>query len=152
MRPRFRYSLRLLLILTALAAAGCYWWIARPTMLANRFVRAVQSEQFALANQQFANPDDAMLARQRAGHKYPTEYPTESAYAVPFQDEPYDVEWHAKVHPRTWGDMFAGRRRISLSGSYWTAYNRTRHVEAYEIDSTPTQLTVVGRIAKGYGR
>jgi hypothetical protein len=47
MRPRF--SLRWLLLLTALVAAVCYWWIARPTNVANRFAAAIDSADYAAA-------------------------------------------------------------------------------------------------------
>jgi hypothetical protein len=43
MRPRF--SLRWLLIFTALAAVFCYSWIARPTILAKRY--AAESKNFS---------------------------------------------------------------------------------------------------------
>jgi hypothetical protein len=51
-RPRF--SLRTLLILTALAAVGCYWWIAPPTYVAERFAKAVNDKDYATAKSMVA--------------------------------------------------------------------------------------------------
>jgi hypothetical protein len=137
---RIRFSIRTILLLTSLIAAACYWWIARPEMLANRFVRAVRAEDFAAANQQFTNPSDAVLARQRTGRKFAMRYPFGSGITVNHQDEPYDVDWKAEVGPRTWRDFFQGRRRIELSGSYLVATEMAHHTELYEIDATPFGL------------
>lgn len=51
MRPRF--TTRTLLVLTALAAAGCYGWIARPTIVAQRFVAAVNRGELESLNNEF---------------------------------------------------------------------------------------------------
>jgi len=49
MRPQF--SLRTLLALTTLLALFCYYWVIMPTRTAQRFIRAVNSEDYTTAEQ-----------------------------------------------------------------------------------------------------
>jgi hypothetical protein len=59
-RPRFRFSLRVLFLATIVVAVFCYWLIL-PTIEARRFVRAVESSDFAAADYCFCDPQDRFL-------------------------------------------------------------------------------------------
>ena len=60
MRPRF--SLRVLLAVTALAAAFCYWWVAWPTVVATRFVEAENSGDYVAADRMIHRGQDDFVA------------------------------------------------------------------------------------------
>jgi hypothetical protein len=99
MRPRF--SLRTLLVLTALVAAGCYWWIARPTAVAERFIAAIKNGQLDVLHNQM----------QRIGIT-----------------SERDVVVNVEISARTWLDSLRGRRHgyvhlwfgsSGLSLSFW---------------------------------
>jgi len=97
MRPRF--SLRTLLVLTALIAAGCYWWIARPTIVAEQFIAAIRRTDYASA--------ESLLVDER------------EAYASAFaQCTAQEFDLSASLTPRRWGDTWRGRRRIDVIVSY----------------------------------
>jgi hypothetical protein len=55
---RFRFSLRWLFLATVIVAACCYWLVL-PTIVAERFVRAIASANYEYA--WFVNPDDRVL-------------------------------------------------------------------------------------------
>jgi len=59
-RPRFRFSLKALFVAATLAAAFCYW-LMLPTFNAQRFVRAVEASDFAVADRFFHDPKDRIL-------------------------------------------------------------------------------------------
>ena len=46
---RIRFTLRTLLVLTALAAALCYWWVARPSIVAKQFQNALHRGDYTAA-------------------------------------------------------------------------------------------------------
>jgi hypothetical protein len=46
---KLRFSLRLVFVVFTLSAATLYWCIARPTILANRFVAAITAHDYELA-------------------------------------------------------------------------------------------------------
>lgn len=94
MRPRF--TLRTLLILTALAAAACYWFVARPTIVANRFVAAVNRGDYPAAQ---------ALAIQPASWDQPPDWRL-------LNTKP--LQYSAQVQPRTWVDLCCARRRIQF--------------------------------------
>src|SRR5947208_2496467 len=54
---RLRYSIRVLLLATAIVAAGCYW-LMLPTIMAKRFIRAVDTADYALADNCFRDVKD----------------------------------------------------------------------------------------------
>jgi hypothetical protein len=96
MRPRFR--LRTLLILTALVAAGCYWWIARPTIVAERF-------KFALEHGDFATASDLWIDDGR----------TYIDFDADMDNPHFPVKrWNIEVQPRTWSDVRQGMRRVRV--------------------------------------
>ena len=57
---RLRYSIRVLFVATALVAAGCYW-LMLPTIMAKRFVRAVDTADYALADNCFRDATDRIF-------------------------------------------------------------------------------------------
>ncbi len=58
MRPKF--SLRTLFLMTTVVAAGFYW-LMLPTITAQRFARAIASENYQLADSYFRDPGDQFL-------------------------------------------------------------------------------------------
>jgi hypothetical protein len=99
MRPRF--SLRWILIFTGLVAALCYWWIARPTIVANRFIAAVNRRDFASAHALYVTPITSKNDRHNlARYEFPT------VILVGLQR-------------RSWSDLTRGQRRMFvIIGSY----------------------------------
>jgi hypothetical protein len=95
---RFRFSIRVLLLVIALAAAACYWWVARPTIVARRFERAVNGSDFRTA-QLLWIPDEE-LPMNFAEYLNP-HFPVKS--------------WEIEVEPRSWTDLWNCVRRIKLT-------------------------------------
>jgi hypothetical protein len=112
MRPRF--SLRWLLILTALVAVACYWWTARPTILANRFRNRIAAQDFAAADRLCRDPNRRFVHRAvtefKAGFSL-TPFPTGSATT----QSPVPVIVDVHVVRRTWNDLLRGHRRIRMA-------------------------------------
>jgi hypothetical protein len=96
MRPRF--SIRTLLILTALAAASCYWWIARPTIVAERFVAALALDDQTTLESLWI---DAEIEDFRLAYLY-----------GPIGKNSLELT----LAPRTWQDIWRGQRSIELVG------------------------------------
>jgi hypothetical protein len=93
MRPRF--SLRTLLILTALAAAACYWFVA-PTLTARQFIAAMNRDDFGKAlamcsgekKQEFSSALDDHSSRVATGS--------------------------ARMLPPTWRELWRRSRRLEV--------------------------------------
>jgi len=98
MRPRF--SLRWLFLGTALFAVFCYWLIL-PTVVANRFVRALAEMDYKLADTCFRSTNDRFLFDSNEKH------------------------WHfkaqAELGPRSFAHLLRGQRIISLTVMYGDA-------------------------------
>ncbi len=47
---KFRFSIRLLLIVTTVSACG-FFWFGKPTLIANQYMRAIEQGQFGVANE-----------------------------------------------------------------------------------------------------
>lgn len=60
---RLRFSLRTLLILTAIVAGLCYYWIVMPLATAKRFVDAIGANHYEAADRMFWNDLDRGLAQ-----------------------------------------------------------------------------------------
>jgi hypothetical protein len=106
---QLRFSLRWLLILTALVAVACYWWIARPTMLAKCFVAAITFEEYYAADQLCLDPNRRFVIR--ALYQFQGE--------IPYWAGPYML-WHSyvvegRVLPRSWSDLCCGMRRVEMT-------------------------------------
>jgi hypothetical protein len=100
MSIRFRFRLRTLLALTALVAAAC-WWVTRPTVVANRFLRAMEARDYGAADQLFSDPSDAVQSRIREAVG---NWPLMSTECV--------------LAKATWADWLAGRRTIHFDIRY----------------------------------
>lgn len=61
-RLRFRYSIRTLLVLTALVAVACYW-LARPHFLARQFAAAIEAGDYAAAAAMCVNEKEMGLLK-----------------------------------------------------------------------------------------
>jgi hypothetical protein len=95
-RPAFRYSLRALLLMTALAAAAVYW-LALPTLNARRYAAAIAARDFSAA--------DALCAS--AGKPFPGDWTRHATF-----------ETKASVKPLTWDDLRRGERQIYVAITY----------------------------------
>jgi hypothetical protein len=91
MRPRF--SIRTLLVLTALVAGSCYWWIEGPSATAREFARHVAAKDYRAASFMFASMSNIRII---------------------WGDHIQRVE----IHDRDWSDFLHRRRRISLHYNY----------------------------------
>ena len=99
MLKRIRFSIRTILVLTALAAA-LVWWFALPTATANRFAKLVNNGKYDEAGKLFRiEGADSMLT-----------------------DWKPIVEGHAVVTDLTAQDLVRGRRAIHLSVTYHQKY------------------------------
>src|SRR5688572_15165436 len=98
MRFHPRFTIRTLLILTALVAAACYCWIARPTIVAKRFMRAIDVQDFALADSYRVGGVDNYFS---------------SGIAMSEIGEPTTID--VVLLPRSWTDLARGRRRMQIS-------------------------------------
>jgi hypothetical protein len=89
---RIHFSLRALLIVVTLTTIAAYWFVARPTILANRFATAVATGDFdsakSLLNKDF----------------WPIDNLTDKTTSID--------RVHAEVLPRDLLDLLAARRRI----------------------------------------
>lgn len=93
--PKLRFSIRTLLIVTALAAIAM-WWLASPDATSQRFVTAIESGNYDLAGAMFlVDGANDMLTKWK---------PLNSAYALP-------------IAPKL-RDRLRGRRLIRLVVTY----------------------------------
>lgn len=96
MQPRF--SLRLMLVIFTLAAVSLYVFIVRPTQLANRFVAAIQGENFTAAHE-LLGEDDWRISKVEGQ----------------LQDRVGAIDRvFIEVFPCEWSDVVACRRRLLL--------------------------------------
>lgn len=90
-----RFSLRLLFIFLSLSAFALYWYVVRPSTIANRFVAAVNNHDFATAKS-FVEGDLWPLS--------PTKH-----------DRARTVDLvYAEAFPREWTDLVKFERRLIL--------------------------------------
>jgi hypothetical protein len=107
---RLRFSLRLAFVVLTLSAIALYWWIARPTIVANRFVAAVQKRDYEAARSLLVDKNISVFE---------------------FGPKPFaslDMAY-AEVFPRDWSDLFHCRRRLIFRLGYQTNVDG-RHVES----------------------
>ena len=115
MRPRF--SVRLLLLFITVLAATCYVLLVRPTVIAKRFVAAV-NERNQLAAQSLLPNRDFWIGREFLAISNPPE-----------KDETARLVFvYAEVLPREWNDICAFQRRIIFRASFHDDRNG-RHIE-----------------------
>jgi hypothetical protein len=92
----FRYSLRWLLLASALLPAVLYWlWL--PTLNAQQFAAAVNSGNYAAAERLCVQPGDQFPGSWRR-HK--------------------TCQPRASVKPATWGEFAAGTRQLVVAVNY----------------------------------
>jgi len=107
MRVRIRFSLRSLLLLTVVVAGGCYW-MALPSVYAQRFVTAVAAGDYAAADALFADPDDRFLEQW------------DNDYTI--------IQRRAQVEPSSWRERWRGERQISVRLIYRTPVRTNGYV------------------------
>jgi hypothetical protein len=124
---RFRFSLRTLLILTALAAAACYGWIARPAILARQFVAAIEQGDFAAADRMISIEADRFL--------------------VEWAEKRWAFRTTADVSPLSFALLCSGRRQIRLNVSTFE-FDQTVD-RLFQFDATPTGIQSRGKTYEG---
>ncbi len=77
-------------------AAACYWWITRPSAIANRFVLAIENRDYDAADVVCTKPNRPFVQTLIDGSS----------------DKADHVE--AKILHRNWRDIWQGRQRIEL--------------------------------------
>ena len=115
MRPRF--SMRLLLVVVTILAATCYVLLVRPTVIAKRFVAAV-NERDQVAAQSLLPSRDFWMGREFLAISNP---PAKEV-------APRLVFVYAEVLPREWNDICAFQRRIVFRAGFHDDRNG-RHIE-----------------------
>jgi hypothetical protein len=110
MRPRF--SLRWLLLLTAAIAVACYGWITRPTIVANRFTKSLESRNFGAADRLCVDPNRHFV-RRALYIFYQVDASTWISGNRGAQSIPLLVE--TQVLPRSWDDLWRGQRRLEMT-------------------------------------
>jgi hypothetical protein len=123
-----RFSLRTLLVLTALVAGLCYW-LARPTLLAERFAAAIQAADYTAADKLCADPDRQFF-HLMMGDLQPR---------APKDSIPVTVT----MQRRTWRDLCRGQRHMELT--LWSKFWRGEHD-----GPEPPEVSALGPIWKGY--
>jgi hypothetical protein len=115
MRPRF--SLRWLLIFTAAVAVACYWWIARPTITANRFAAAVEQGEFAAAESMASDSETQTLFKTMFStlEQLKKLAPTNAANSDATLAEKFAPMIQVKLAPRSWNDLLYSERRLVLT-------------------------------------
>jgi hypothetical protein len=92
--PRPRFSLRLFLLFVSATSAAFYWWFVRPTVIAQRFVAAVEAKDFSRA-ESFCSESNC-------------------EFLTPHISDARSTEVAVKILPRRWSDIYHGRRLMSL--------------------------------------
>jgi hypothetical protein len=127
MRPRF--SIRTLLVLTALIALLCAW-LALPTLSAQQFIRLCETHNFAAADQ--------MLCPQ---HRFLARWNDAVSNRIDSQD---DFQIVLENQDASWIDILRGRRPIGVSQSAqrWNGtWGATLTREARLVYATPFGVT-----------
>jgi hypothetical protein len=126
-KMRLRFSVRLMFVLVTLLAISLYWFVARPSLLANRFVAAVNAHDFETAASLFDGKTTWALNRG------------------PQRNVVID-RVYTELLPREWSDMWNGERRIIFRVAYHQD-DDGRHVEwtsDTDIIARPTGLHASG--------
>lgn len=100
MRKPLRFSLRTLFAGATLVALACYWMI-RPTVIAERFVRAVSAKNYERADAYFRDPNDRFL--------------------FDMQEKHWRFFARAELEPCSFRDFVRGHRLVGLQVSYGDA-------------------------------
>jgi hypothetical protein len=108
MRPRF--TIRALLILMAVVAFACYWWVGRPAIFARRFADALARDDVAAADAMCLDPNRRFINRaayyfRPRGSVNPN---SQGEGNLP------PIKFAADILPRTWDDLRRGRLRVVL--------------------------------------
>ena len=96
---RQRFSMRMLLSLTAVVACFCYYWFVMPSSTAQQLVGAIGSENYEAADQMFWTASDRTLADQK--------------------EKLWGFQSKAELLPWTSGQLCSGHRELLLHVSYF---------------------------------
>jgi hypothetical protein len=109
----------MLLNFTALVAAGCYWWIARPTIVAERFVASINRRDEETARSMCVEEWwlGVLLGFSNQIQAAPTTFLSNKVAATDaWAADPMPAD--AALLPREWHDVWRGQRRVILRTSY----------------------------------
>jgi hypothetical protein len=124
---RLRFSLRTLWIATTLVAVGGYFWLVRPTQIAQSFAAAVAAEDYPAADRFFTGTNKCLAK---------------------WADEQTAFRTQARLHPLSFGQLLSGRRYVAFQVSYFefdsTAVRRAR------LTATPFGLSAPNMSTKEY--
>jgi hypothetical protein len=117
---RIRFSLKLIFVALTTLAVMLYFWIVRPTSVANSFVAAVDEMDY--------------------GHAWPR-------LPVPMQDELSNRtgtidRFHAEVFPRGWDDVWKCQRRIIVHVASHSDDGHTEWITDFDLIASLNGLTV----------
>jgi hypothetical protein len=133
MRPRF--TIRALLMLMAVVAFACYWWIGRPTIIAQQFAAAMARGDAAAADALCLDPNRRFV--NRAAHYF---RPRGSVNPNNTGDNNLPpIEFAAGIAPRTWDDLRHGQRRITL---------QIAEASPSEIGGSGARITTLGEVIR----
>ena len=107
---KLRFSLRTLLILVTCAAVLC-WWRDRPRQIADRFIGAVEAEQYETADSLFASSDNRVIKLFMS------------------RDERNQI--HAERQPQSAGDWLSGECRIAVRMEDYKGLGASLRVDTY---------------------
>jgi hypothetical protein len=116
------FSLRGLMLVTAVVAIGTYWFVVRPTAIANRFVTAVEKTDFDGAKSLMGD-DEILSTGSKLNRRVDRIY--------------------AEVLPREWEDIWRSQRQIILQFACHED-KEGAHVEwteDYELIADPSGIT-----------
>jgi hypothetical protein len=94
--PRLKFSLRWLHLASALLPAGLYW-LALPTLNAQRYAAAINRGDFAAADKLCLDPE----------RRFPGDWTKHTTF-----------EPRARLKPASWQDWRSGRRELYVAISY----------------------------------
>jgi hypothetical protein len=89
-----RFSLRWLLIAVAIVSVPLYFFFVRPTMLAERFVEAVNAHDAKRATAMVQGGDETAITTYYAS-----------------------TDYHAEILPRTWSDIWHAKRTVQVQST-----------------------------------
>lgn len=95
-RPALRFSLRWLLVASALIPAGLYW-LALPTLYAQRYAAAINRGDWAAADKLCIDPRES----------FPGDWPQHKTFQP-----------RASLRPATWQDVRSGQRQLMVGINY----------------------------------
>lgn len=116
MRPRFRFSLKLLFIAFAVLSVSFYVLFIRPTVIANRFVSALNRGDVKVFESLADGVQEKLIDLLHQQDKN-----------IKFED----VKFSAEIKPQSWRDIYKCRRTVWAYLSYSMDRNPNAKLRVY---------------------